>query len=203
MRELEYPPMLTPAEDCEPGSPEWALSLTYRAESSIDSVEKYDLPGIIDALRKLFAEGQDLPWNILPKDKPWKSAGPWIKQVFGTDWKVFEPVIAAKDSELANRISACLNPGEKTGRPESNDNIITYAKRAEQGTSKSYTLNRLSRDHKELFDRVVAGELSANAAAIEAGFRKVKLAPEQAMHWLKKCTLEERADIMQQLVSMD
>jgi hypothetical protein len=39
---------------------------------------------------------------------------------------------------------------------------------AEQGNSKGYTLSRLNRDHPELYDRVIAGELSANAAAIEA-----------------------------------
>ncbi len=47
------------------------------------------------------------------------------------------------------------------------DNIITR-----QGTSRSCTLSRSKRDHPEIFARVVAGELSANAAAIEAGFRK-------------------------------
>jgi hypothetical protein len=34
------------------------------------------------------------------------------------------------------------------------------------------TLARLNRDHPELAERVEAGELSANAAAIQAGFRK-------------------------------
>lgn len=42
----------------------------------------------------------------------------------------------------------------------------------QRGTDKSYTLARLHRDHPELAERVEAGELSANAAAIEAGFRK-------------------------------
>jgi hypothetical protein len=39
------------------------------------------------------------------------------------------------------------------------------------GTSKSYTLQRLERDAPELYEKVVADEMSANAAAIEAGFR--------------------------------
>jgi hypothetical protein len=47
-----------------------------------------------------------------------------------------------------------------------NDNII-YS----QGTSRAYTLDRLQRDHPEIYKRVIAGKLSANAAAIEAGFR--------------------------------
>ena len=40
------------------------------------------------------------------------------------------------------------------------------------GTSKAYTLSRLEREAPELFDSVCSGELSANAAAIKAGFRQ-------------------------------
>ncbi len=40
------------------------------------------------------------------------------------------------------------------------------------GNSAAYTLARLDRDAPELAERVRKGELSANAAAIEAGFRK-------------------------------
>lgn len=36
----------------------------------------------------------------------------------------------------------------------------------------TYTLRRLARDNPALLDKVEAGELTANAAAIEAGFRK-------------------------------
>ena len=41
-----------------------------------------------------------------------------------------------------------------------------------RGNSLPYVLRRLQRDHPALAERVVKGELSANAAAIEAGFRK-------------------------------
>lgn len=40
------------------------------------------------------------------------------------------------------------------------------------GRGSTYTLARLRRDAPELAQRVMAGELTANAAAIEAGFRK-------------------------------
>ena len=42
------------------------------------------------------------------------------------------------------------------------------------GTSKDYTLDRLAREDAELYERVVEGEMSANQAAIEAGFRDKK-----------------------------
>ncbi len=41
-----------------------------------------------------------------------------------------------------------------------------------RGTSAAYILARLKRDRPDLAEKVVSGEMSANAAAIEAGFRK-------------------------------
>ncbi len=64
------------------------------------------------------------------------------------------------------------------------DNITPA--RADKGTSKSYTLSRLCRDHSELFQRVCDGELSANAAAIEAGFRKRPNPDEQCVKAFRK-----------------
>lgn len=61
-----------------------------------------------------------------------------------------------------------------------------------KGTSRAYTLDRLKRERPDLFERVVAKELTANAAAIEAGFRKPPT-PFQELHraW-KKASEEER-----------
>ena len=44
--------------------------------------------------------------------------------------------------------------------------------RASKGNSRSYTVSRLQRESPELFAQVAAGTISANAAAIKAGFRK-------------------------------
>jgi hypothetical protein len=59
-------------------------------------------------------------------------------------------------------------------------------------------LARLDRDNPDLAARVRAGELSANAAAIEAGWRKKRAckklsALEQILRLLPKLTAEERA----------
>jgi hypothetical protein len=64
---------------------------------------------------------------------------------------------------------------------ESHNNIIS----SRQGTSRAYTLDRLKRNHPDLFDQVCAGALSANAAAIKAGFRKkpVKRCPKCGHEW--------------------
>ena len=59
---------------------------------------------------------------------------------------------------------------EEPGRPEGKNVRNTNIKPSTQ--DQTYTLRRLARDRPELLDRVEAGELSPNAAAIEAGFRR-------------------------------
>lgn len=54
-------------------------------------------------------------------------------------------------------------------RPVSTDNVSTSE--GSHGNSKAYTLDRLSRDRPDLLERVKSGQLSANKAMIEAGFR--------------------------------
>ncbi len=67
---------------------------------------------------------------------------------------------------------------------------------AQKGNSKSYTLSRLERDRPDLFERVCGGELSANAAAIEAGFRKVKTRVQKIVALLDKCSDEEWNEVV-------
>lgn len=76
-----------------------------------------------------------------------------------------------KDSECVRLLEA--NRGELggVGRPVSNPDNVSIKKR-DFGNSSDYTKLRLKRDRPDLYERVINGDLSANAAAIEAGFRK-------------------------------
>jgi hypothetical protein len=49
--------------------------------------------------------------------------------------------------------------------------VRNYERESKQGTSVSYTLRRLENNRPDLLDRVKAGEISPNAAAVKAGFR--------------------------------
>lgn len=60
--------------------------------------------------------------------------------------------------------------GDRSGGGEEQDNNVILPSR--QGNDPGYTRRRLRRDRPDLYERVVEGELSANAAAIEAGFRR-------------------------------
>jgi hypothetical protein len=86
------------------------------------------------------------------------------------------------------------NPGQgaRTDLIHHSDNIIRSEK-AEQGSSRTYTLNRLRRDAPELFDAVIAGKQSPNAAAIEAGFRRKPTRFETLVRTWRKASDDERA----------
>lgn len=73
---------------------------------------------------------------------------------------------------------------------KTNDNNInnSFERESPTGTSAVATIRRLAKDAPELHALVIAGELSPNAAAIEAGFRKRKFQlpddPEAAGRYL-------------------
>jgi hypothetical protein len=58
------------------------------------------------------------------------------------------------------------------GRPGTNGNIVTILEGRPEGNTRQKALRRLRKDRPDLHDRVLAGELSPNAAMREAGFRR-------------------------------
>jgi hypothetical protein len=95
-------------------------------------------------------------------------------------WKVLgypskKALLQAETGHTPEQIAQKLKPrGAPKGnqnaskvKPENKGDNITI----ERGTRAAYTLARLDRDAPELAAKVRAGDLSANAAAIEAGFR--------------------------------
>ena len=82
-----------------------------------------------------------------------------------------ERLVAGTPVELALREVRKPGKGRPKGQKPSN---ITNKSATKHGTTRAYALDRLKRDRPDLLARVLAGELSANAAAIEAGFRKPK-----------------------------
>jgi hypothetical protein len=63
-------------------------------------------------------------------------------------------------------------PGGKAGPGRGHKTTDIISRFKGHGTGRAYTMARLKRDHPKLAIRVMRGELSAHAAAIEAGFRK-------------------------------
>lgn len=81
-----------------------------------------------------------------------------------------------------------------TGKPHVHADRCNTTLKAVRGT-KAHTLSRLKRERPDLFKRVVAGKLSANAAAIEAGWRKRPTTLEKILKLLPKLTPTERRQL--------
>jgi hypothetical protein len=86
--------------------------------------------------------------------------------------------------------------GDRRSEQFHNDNISL---KTEYGTGKAYTEARLRRDHPTLYDAVKRGELSANRAAIEAGFRKKLTRFEQIAKWVPSLSEDERQQLRELL----
>lgn len=69
----------------------------------------------------------------------------------------------------------------------------------ERGNARSYIMARLDRDRPDLLERVVAGDLSANAAAIEAGFKKKPTSLDVLIAAWRKASAEERAAFLREI----
>lgn len=76
-------------------------------------------------------------------------------------------------------------------------NNITSTK--QRGTSKEYAVARLDRDAPELAAKVRAGDISANAAAIEAGFRKKLTGIDRLRSAWKAATPPERRAFLKEV----
>jgi hypothetical protein len=63
-----------------------------------------------------------------------------------------------------------------------------------------YTLRRLKKISKDLHARVLAGEISANKAAQEAGFRKIATPLSIIDRQLQKLSAEEQLDLARKIL---
>src|SRR5262245_50647693 len=71
-----------------------------------------------------------------------------------------------------------------------NDNVM----KSEQGNSEQYALRRLRKNRPDLHAEVIAGEKSAHAAMIEAGFRKVPTPLDVGKRaWVKMSKADRKA----------
>ncbi len=104
---------------------------------------------------------------------------------WGEDPAKIEAVIRDDAEVLAMWREAMKQQGKR--------NILDNVREAPAGNSRSYTVSRLQREAPELFAQVAAGKISANAAAIKAGFRKRKSPLDQLLHWWARCGEQERA----------
>jgi len=119
--------------------------------------------------------------------------------------------LIADDAESLVRLRELIvaGRGNPTGNNQvgNNNNIIISTdlftepepatKKSTQGTSRAYTLTRLKNERPDLFERVVAKELTANGAAIEAGWRKRETGIDRLRRAWNGATSEDRDAFME------
>lgn len=111
---------------------------------------------------------------------------------WGQDPKKVEALIKDDPEVLVMYREAMKGRGTRT---DLSDNV-SEVKLDKSGNGRAYTLSRLQKQHPELYQSVCDGQMSANAAAIKAGFRK-KLSPlEQVLRLLPKLSDEDRAEVI-------
>lgn len=122
----------------------------------------------------------------------------------GTDVDTLERLCRDDAEAITLLRQATTRPvGKPSGDVVNHDNVMN-----KQGNTRAYTLDRLSRERPDLYQRVVGKELSANAAAIEAGWRKravsVQADPDAAINFiLRHFSDEERAYIVRALLGLE
>lgn len=110
---------------------------------------------------------------------------------WGEDPRTIEAVIKDNAEVLQLFRAAMSKQGE---RHDLDYNVIQVD--TPQGNSKAYTVDRLKREAPELYDAVCRKEMSANAAAIKAGFRKKPTTVEVIRKAWVKLTESERDELL-------
>ena len=134
--------------------------------------------------------------RVLQREKPWKvlglrDANEFVKAITGKSIKEIDEEIAVKcviakanpiPPAYAPRNPNGVNQHQKDGRTDTN------GIKPVQGNTTDYTLRRLARDCPEMLDAIKCGELSVNAAAIQAGIRKKPTPEDACLRAFRKCS---------------
>lgn len=180
----EFPAMLDPAERWPRGSYEWSERMAARLQLASRVVDQTTSA----QLKKLVIDivGGEV-WRIFPKP-PNGPAGTPQDFCLNTTGRTWEGLIAdinyhlpqMEAQELEAHLKIANAIAQNGNRSQGARTDLLHCNTVKLGKmDAAHILRRLVRSNKsELADRVARGELSANAAAIEAGFRK-KLTPYQ------------------------
>lgn len=203
-----------------PGTYGFVMLRSSLLQNSINMMERYGVKGVVENLRELlFRDGKrvdddsQLPWNLFPDMKnPVRRPDKYFQMITDRSWESILVLIREVDSEVAGEVLSRIHSGTRGGnnnpqglgfpgvsrRQVNGDNVTmtSDSDTKDRGNSRAYTLNRLRREAPELFDKVLNKELSANAAAIEAGFRKKQTPIEIIKFNWKKLNEVERNEFL-------
>jgi len=92
-------------------------------------------------------------------------------------------------------------PGDGKNQYTKQECLVDIINEAERptGTSRDYAIRRLRKDRPDLLEKVIAGQLSAHAAAVEAGHRKKPTPAEVCVRSFRKA--ENRLEAVKLIIS--
>ena len=208
----KFPNMLGPYTEWPEGTFDRALRISNHLQSEYWMIEMNGIDSFVRCIQNaLIAEK---PWTLFPnKDRP-TPIDDYFKLVIDRDFKdVIKMLEAHGRPDVARQLetfkaehdSTAVRAGNATGANQHGggiaDNISNSTDKKREhphGTSKDYTLRRLARaGRNDLLGRIESGELSANKAAIEAGFRRKPTPLEQVMKLLDKLDPGELRQIVE------
>lgn len=160
---------------------------------------KYDCRCLID-----FCEEAEVVWNELGFD----SAADMIRNGYELDpveidlavaWlRHNEPQAAVGIEAIKAKVQEARVDAETVTQGTRTDLHPDNVRKSSGGNDTDYTLRRLARDAPEMLDKIEAGELSVNAAAIQAGIRKKPTNAEICVKAFRKT--ENRLEVLKVVV---
>jgi hypothetical protein len=146
-------------------------------------------------------------WRWMGRDFSSPSLGVYLTshppEGIGVKLPIVEKLIRDDPEALALFRKETTRKKGRPGKDEEENGYNMTINRPYRGTSKAYTLDRLSDERHDLFSRVKSGELSANAAAKVAGWRKVPTAFDLLCWAWKKATPGEREAFLEEVRSVN
>lgn len=120
------------------------------------------------------------------------------------DARIAENARKARERE-AKDLANPPQPGRRTDLSNNKENDVSEVKNKKTGNSAEAALRKLRKDRPDIHARVLAGELSAHAGMIEAGFRKKapsrKQTPFQIISKLLPKLTDDERDAVHRLIS--
>jgi hypothetical protein len=116
----------------------------------------------------------------------------------GHDPEIIDAISGARDTDKIATVVG-KHGGDRRSEQARENQPDNDKVEPQYGTSATYLIARLDRDAPELAERVRSGELSAHAAAIEAGFRKRATPLDRLRSAWKSASKTERAAFMDEV----
>jgi hypothetical protein len=150
-------------------------------------------------------------WKTVPPEGPYGSLDTLLKEEIGCGQDDVRERLVARQAALAaanqtaNEVKAGSPGGDRRSQvfqqriihDINKKDIMNDVPKAAQGTSRTYALRRLAKDRPDLHAQCLAGELTAYAAMVQAGFRtrppSRKRTPLDSLHhYWRQVSPEER-----------